>query len=33
VPDVIAAPGDDDLAIVAIDALWDGYLDHLMHPL
>jgi hypothetical protein len=33
VPDVIAAPGDDNLAIVAIDALWDRYLDHLMHPL
>ena len=33
VPDVIAAPGYDDLAIAAIDALWDGYLDHLIHPL
>ena len=33
VPDVIAAPGDDNLAIVAIDAIWNRVLDHLMHPL
>jgi hypothetical protein len=32
VPDVIAAPGDDNLAIVAIDALRDRFLDHLIHP-